>query len=477
MTSRFLHVSGCLLVAAFLLGCSSPGGAEPSAGKWEASGITRAAGQIKVTNAAELNKATKGLVPGDTLVLAAGEWKDLDLRIAKSGTAQAPITVRAEEAGRVIVTGNSGIVVAGEHVTVADLYFRNVDRTADSDAIVSFDASAKTPAAHSRLTNCFFDHCNPPDVETRYPWVSLGGTNNRVDHCRFEGMNHSGVTVQVRVTGENPGHIIDHNYFLNRPKGTGNGFECIQIGQSQDSRKVGGCLVEANLFEQCDGETEIVSVKTCKNIVRGNTFLRSDGTVTLRHGTESLVEGNHFIGEGKEGAGGIRIIDKGHRVVGNYFEGLDAVTGGIIVFYCGIPKSALNGYFPADGAVVEGNTIVNCNGPTFELRAGYMQRNRTIIPKGIAIRRNVIVQPDAKLPIFSATEPGDVAVEGNVRNEGSTIGRDDIEGFTAQQVSVSRKADGLLHPGSESITGPLPEPLDRKDVGPGWATGGSASRK
>ncbi|MEL6824276.1 MAG: chondroitinase-B domain-containing protein, partial [Calditrichota bacterium] len=47
-----------------------------------------------------------------------------------------------------------------------------------------------------------------------------------------------------------------------------------------------------------------MSVKTCDNIIRYNTFRRSKGTLSLRHGNRNVVDGNFFLGEGKEGTGG-----------------------------------------------------------------------------------------------------------------------------------------------------------------------------
>ena len=43
-------------------------------------------------------------------------------------------------------------------------------------------------------------------------------------------------------------------------------------------------------FDRCDGEVEIISSKSGGNIYRGNLFLQSRGTLTLRHGDGNLVE-------------------------------------------------------------------------------------------------------------------------------------------------------------------------------------------
>ena len=52
----------------------------------------------------------------------------------------------------------------------------------------------------------------------------------------------------------------------------------------------GYTVVEFNLFEDCDGDPEIVSVKSCDNIIRHNTFLKSYGTLSLRHGNKRNLE-------------------------------------------------------------------------------------------------------------------------------------------------------------------------------------------
>jgi hypothetical protein len=80
--------------------------------------------------------------------------------------------------------------------------------------------------------------------------------------------------------------------------------------------------VENNLFEHCDGDPEIISVKTNDNIVRYNTFTACQGTVCLRQTNRSVVEGNYFFGKGKAGTGGLRVYGKAHLIYNNYFEGL-----------------------------------------------------------------------------------------------------------------------------------------------------------
>ena len=53
-------------------------------------------------------------------------------------------------------------------------------------------------------------------------------------------------------------------------------------------------LVENNVFDKCNGEVEIISVKSGSNTLKGNTFIESRGTLTLRHGNGNKILENVF---------------------------------------------------------------------------------------------------------------------------------------------------------------------------------------
>ncbi|MGJ8653886.1 MAG: polysaccharide lyase 6 family protein [Opitutaceae bacterium] len=413
----------------------------------------------------------KEVQAGDTVVMSSGVWDSIELRLTMAGTDEAPVTIKGADDGSTVVTGKSSIEIGGRFITVRDLHFRGVEPPESKSSIIYFQRGSSLMAARSRLTNCVFESCNPSDPERRYSWVRLVGDKNRVDHNRFSGQNHSGVTVQVKMDNPNGGHLIDHNHFLDRPVGDDNGFECIQIGQSQDSEKDGDCVVEYNLFERCDGETEIVSSKTGKNSFRYNTFLESAGTLTLRHGDNNLVESNVFLGNGKPGAGGIRVIGNGHTIRNNYMERLSDVTGGLIVLYTGIPDSPLNGYFAANDTTIENNLIVNCLGVGVCLRGGYGEKGRSILPKNVSIKRNVIhLAPTGEL-IVEGDLP-DVSIEGNLADFGQADAGNGLEGFKVVHMQLMQNSEGLLMPTDAEgnqlfiFEGAVPQILTRSDVGP-----------
>ncbi|NDV61358.1 hypothetical protein G0Q06_02710 [Puniceicoccales bacterium CK1056] len=426
-----------------------------------------------VRTPAELTATLGSLEAGDILQLDSGVWDSLELTLDVSGTPDAPIVLKGAEDGSTIITGRSSIEIGGSHITVSDLRFEGVEPPEGAEAIVSFRDSEKSMAYGSRLSNCIFDSCNPDDPERRYAWVRLYGQENRVDHNLFSNQKHSGVTVQVRMKLADARHRIDHNHFLDREQGDGNGFECIQIGQSQDSEKAGNCLVDSNLFERCDGETEIISSKTDSNTFRSNVFLESSGSLTLRHGDKCLVEENIFIGKGKHRTGGVRVIGSGHTVRNNYFEGLSGLTGGVIVLYSGIPGSPLNGYFAADRATIKNNLIVDCGGIGLYLNGGYGERGRSILPSGVTITGNLIdLGKNGSAQIVGSLP--DVEFSDNVLSSGNEAGRSDFQGLEKMRLTIPRDTHGLLQPNNEAgkpvfaWNGDNPRLLKRSEVGPSW---------
>jgi len=62
---------------------------------------------------------------------------------------------------------------------------------------------------------------------------------------------------------------------------------------------------------------ESVTVKSSSNTLRENTFRNNQGSLTLRHGNDSIVDGNFFL----DGQNGIRLYGHNHKIINNYFDG------------------------------------------------------------------------------------------------------------------------------------------------------------
>ena len=345
---------------------------------------------------AELHRRLETAQPGDVIPLAPGEWQDVDLLIEGRGTAARPITIAAEEPGRTIITGASRLRLAGEYVVVSGLLF---NKAFHPSAVVEFRRDSQRQAAHCRLTECAFIDCDPPSGDRKDgKYVSIYGHDNRVDHCYLAGKRVRGATLVVWLTDESSGrHQVDFNHFGPRPVLGENGGETIRVGDSVTSLLSARCTVDFNLFEECNGEAEIISSKSCDNLFRHNTFRRCSGALTLRHGHRCLVEGNWFLGEEARGAGGVRIIGEDHRVVNNYFADLpgDNARAAICVM-SGIKDSPLSGHSPVINAMIAWNTIINCKEP---LVIGYADAQATseVPPRDCLIVNNLISSRRAPL--------------------------------------------------------------------------------
>ena len=320
-----------------------------------------------VANIIEFDAAIKKATPGSKIILKNGIWKDVHIKAKGIGTKEAPILITAETDGKVIITGGSRLNISGKYVIVKGLWFK--DGTPTTKYLVEFRKDSKDVAYNCRLTNCTISYYNPTDTSLESHWVDLWGKNNRVDHNNFTGKENGGTTLVVWLKGQEHienNHRIDHNFFGNRPELGVNGGETIRIGTSTNSLKSSKTLVENNTFKHCNGEIEIISNKSCDNIFRNNLFLESEGTLTLRHGNNALVENNVFIGNNLPKAGGIRVINADHTIQNNLLINVigDDYRGPIVVMN-GVTNSPLNRYNQVKNVTIQNNTLINCSAVQF----------------------------------------------------------------------------------------------------------------
>ena len=295
---------------------------------------------INVATSSALSSAASGAQPGDCIVVADGSYSAFTT--GADGTAASPILIRA--ANRGMATISSGILRLNGATFVTVEGFRITSSggstTLDGETrnvIVSFNN-----ANDCRITRCNF---KPTTTGSGAGWVMLNGNSNRnrVDHNEFgpntvdgvhyvwplgNRVNAPGANLS-RATWANGGGVynpnmardtrIDHNYFRDMASGTA---ECIvlgglgTVGDYQDLRSI----VEYNLFTNCDGDPEIVSIKSSSNIVRYNTLRTSAGGFVSRAGNKNQIYGNFVFGGNKGGSHGVRIHEMDHTVYNNYIE-------------------------------------------------------------------------------------------------------------------------------------------------------------
>jgi len=395
----------------------------------------------EITSAQELNALT--LNPGDTVILQSGQWVDQALIFKAVGTEKNPIVLKAQERGKVQLQGTSTLSIEGAWLVIDGLVFQNghaIDKN-----VVDFKGSSN----HCRLTNTAIMNYNPSQPNTDYRWISINGSYNRVDHCYLSGKAHLGPTLVVWGTDQPMHHRIDHNYFGTRPAVESNGGETIRLGTSDWSMTSAFTIIEENIFEHCDGETEIISNKMSENIIRNNLFYESKGTLCLRHGNGTAVYGNYFIGNGIKEAGGIRLVGENHLIYNNYFQNM-AGTGqrSAIILMDGVSNSPLNGYFQVKHIQVVGNTMVHCK-QSFDIGSGKGGNNRTLPPLSCHIANNVILQTPQSIAVKWTDTPIDFVYEGNIAFDVPSSANLPV-GFTIVDPLLVLNSQRLYEPAMES---------------------------
>jgi len=410
------------------------------------------AGEYIVSSATEIYALINSVQPGDTITMRNGLWEDQHIVFHANGTEDLQILLRAETPGFVRLQGSSYLEFSGSWITVDGLLFRN-GYCSSGQGVIEFRSSFGR-ANHCRLTNTVIADYNPSNLSTEYKWVSLYGNHNRVDHCHFEGKRNIGTTLVVWLSSsidrENY-HRIDNNYFGPRPKLTvdDNGAETIRIGTSDYSMTDSYTLVEYNVFEECSGETEIISNKSCENIYQNNTFINCEGCLTLRHGNRCTIRGNYFFGNRNGDTGGVRIIGEDHQVYNNYFDGLNG--SGYKSALCivkGVQDSPLNRYSQVKQALVAFNTFVDCRN-TFLI--GYGTSDDQTLPPEDCIIANNAVQTSYQVVRTGDSEgaPVNFFWEGNIFY-GSELGISNPGGILWQSPNLQISFDGLYRPSANS---------------------------
>jgi poly(beta-D-mannuronate) lyase len=266
-----------------------------------------AAAVITVSSLPELQNAINNAVPGDAIILKNGLYTATeDILISKQGTAAQPIAIAAQSIGEAEITGTGGfkLVSPAAYIIIKGFKFTHSASKASIGGGTSF----------CRWTQNLFE--TPGDGED----LLLNGNDQEVDHNTFQNKHAMGRFIAVRGEGHQIAQRlwIHHNYFFNFTQQHGNGAEALQFGLSGFSLSSSNSLVEYNLFEQCAGENELISVKSSAVTLRYNTIRDCPAQFTLRHGNRNIIYGNYFFN-----TPGLRIFGDDHLIYSNYFENCD----------------------------------------------------------------------------------------------------------------------------------------------------------
>ena len=378
---------------------------------------------ISVSSIADLQKAINAAKPGDIIALASGTYSLTgDITIDKQGTAAKPIVIAAQSAGTVEINGQGGFNISGNasYIVIRGFKFTHSASKAKTGGNTRF----------CRWTQNIFE--TPGTGE----YLTIAGNDHVVDYNTFQNKDSLGRFIAVRGTGSQIAERlwIHHNYFkTQKNQGNRNGAEALQFGLSGFSLSSSNSVVEYNLFEDCAGENELISVKASRVILRYNTIRDCPAQFTLRHGNFCEVYGNYFIN-----TPGLRIFGDDHVIHSNYFENcsmaINIGNGGAEV----ADGAPLTSHDRPDRVLIAFNTMVNN-------KANYVQTQRQ---NGLGATYvsfvNNLIQGGG--PAATISGPYTNAMwKGNIIFNTSGAGDLPADGYTTVDPKLAKDASGVYH--------------------------------
>ncbi|UPK68528.1 chondroitinase-B domain-containing protein [Chitinophaga filiformis] len=380
------------------------------------------AATINVSSLSALQTAINNAAPGDVIVLANGTYSaSTDITISKQGTATQPITIAAQSIGGAVISGTAGfnIVSPARYIVIRGFKF-------------TFNASQATMASGTsfcRWTQNVFE--TPGEGEN----LLINGNDHEVDYNTFQHKNALGRFIAMRGSGSQICQRIHihHNYFLDHNPQTGNGAESVQVGLSGYSLSSSNSIIEHNLFEDCEGENELVSIKASAVTFRYNTIRNCPAHLTLRHGNFNVIYGNYFIN-----TPGVRIFGDDHKIFSNHFENCNPAINvgngdGEVA-----DGDALTVHDRPDRVLIAFNTLVN--NPANIIQAG---RTNGLGATAITIANN-IVQGGGAAATIAGPYTGAVW-SGNMLYNTNGDGDMPSSGYTTANPLLARDATGTFH--------------------------------
>lgn len=441
--------------------------------------LTLLTGTLAALTTEEFQNAVSKLKPGDTWNVPEGVHRDLVMKVGVSGTPGKPIRIRASTPGKTVFSGGSTAVLEGDYLVFEGFVFKD-------GGIPTVDGHILTVKGnYCRVSDCAFLQYNNKGKQ----WIRIFGVSNTYSRNWTEGKTTKDPVLQIEVDKDRPNYdVIEGNYFGPRSELGENGGETMRIGYSSQAWFTSRTLVVSNLFEKCDGEIEIISGKSCQNVYLDNTFRNCAGCLTLRHGNDSVVSGNFFLGEGNKNSGGIRVIGAGHLLAGNYFQGLGVRSGGVLAFTTAQPDFQPSGYWTVTNIIAVGNLFADNLGACvdFSSMKGGKGGSQTILPADLSFKENVFLGKTG-VPIFTGERGPRVVFEKNSFQ--GDLGIDPVAGVEMKTPSgLSKNAEGQylpLHPATSGTPARVPvpgwedllirsldgktKPLFRKGAGPLWS--------
>lgn len=340
-------------------------------------------GSLKTQNREEILKKIENSKENETIILEDGDYRDLGIiNLNKNG-----VKLIAKNPGKVLFSGEVQIQLSGNNGGIEGIVFKN-GGPAERHGVIVIRGNGNI--VKNITMDDFNGHAYTPNEKGEYVgyrWVTIQGKDNKVLNNSFLNKTKRGTLMVVDIDDKPENHIIAQNIFNNHKAGlngefndkameriNGNSWEVLRVGDSKTSLLPSETEILYNLFVEMDGETELISIKSGENLIKGNTVKSSQSLISLRHGNDSVVEDNIILGEGKEKTGGIRIYGENHVIRNNYVEDVRGIgdTRAGIAMNTGVNDvlnnepldqatkgKELNKQWTPKNTKIENNTVIN----------------------------------------------------------------------------------------------------------------------
>lgn len=217
--------------------------------------------------------------------------------------------------GANVITGMSNVTYKGlKLLPGATLVFKNCSNLRNqvemkyqqAGDIVQVDGTFN----YIEFFDCVFgpDTEGPPGFTTTCQFLAIGDSGSagssfsKITRCTFQNKSSGGNAYRqygdvANPTGGTRYSVASQCLFKNIRPYDENDHEPIRLGVSTEQLTVGHHIVEFSLFDTCQAEPEVVSMKMNYATVRGNTFVNCAGGPSLRHGDDGEISHNYFVGD------------------------------------------------------------------------------------------------------------------------------------------------------------------------------------
>lgn len=357
------------------------------------------AASYTVNSISQLQSRVNSAKPGDIILVDDARFTSSLNINDKNGSAGNPIIIRAKNRGNVRFESSSQIAVTNSSNIVVEGFSLGGNKY---NTFLIDDSSGITVTNNTFLVN----ESTSSSEESVWLFVKGNSKDIRIEQNEFLQKRKPGRFIAIH--GENrkmaQNVIIRKNYFKDVSPRVSNGKEAIQIGLAEYTYSNAGTIIEQNLFEDCNGDPEVISIKSSGNTIRNNTFVNNKGSLVLRHGNNNVVSENVFLGNGDSQMGGIRVYGSDHKIVQNYFEnvGNPETYGAISVPAGNVDEGSgnLSSHFRPVNTTIRGNILINNN---YSIVVGNSS-NGSRSPRNTTFEDNIVTGTKRQLFLVRSTE-------------------------------------------------------------------------